>query len=111
MLENTALMRASMRGHPEIARMLLERTDTDINIQNKNGETSLWKASSLGHTAIVRLNLQRKDIDIGLKNTDGHTALSIATIKATTILYIYYKSTSVPTKRMTTKTYFGFELQ
>ena len=51
----TALMRASYRGHTEVVKLLLERPEIDVNVQNSRGDTALMWASWNDHTEIVNL--------------------------------------------------------
>ncbi len=50
----TALMWASLEGHPEIAKLLIEE-GADVNVQNDDGATALMAASQEGHKEIAKL--------------------------------------------------------
>ena len=71
----TELMWASYEGHTEIVKLLLERPETDVNLQNHWGNTALMFASYEGYTEIVKMLLERPKIDVNLQNSDGNTAL------------------------------------
>ena len=71
----TALIVASANGRTEIARMLLERPEILVNLQDEDGETALMRASANVRTEIVKLLLERPEIDVNLQDEDGETAL------------------------------------
>jgi ankyrin repeat protein len=56
----TPLMTASIAGHSEVVRFLLEHliVKKDINHSTKRGETVLWKACQWGHGACVTALLE-----------------------------------------------------
>ena len=82
---NTPLHWAAWFGNPDMAWFLLytnisgktERLETDINIQNKNGETALHYAAKLGREICVRdILLIRTDIKPNIKDhRAGNTPL------------------------------------
>ncbi|KAF8463346.1 hypothetical protein BDZ91DRAFT_732102 [Kalaharituber pfeilii] len=63
----------SIPVHEVIVRLLLDRSDIQINLTDKNGETPLFRAISRCCEGIVRLLLDRSDIDINLPNKEGTT--------------------------------------
>jgi len=78
----TALIPAAERGHVEIVRELLTRTDVDINYVNNLGWTALLEAIILGdggprHTETVRL-LVEAGTDVNLADAQGVTPLAHA---------------------------------
>ena len=50
---------------------------TDVNAQDRAGETALMKAAFNGHVSIVEM-LLAGNADLELKNNDGETALTLA---------------------------------
>ena len=74
----TALIVASANGRTEIARMLLERPEILVNLQDEDGETALMRASNNGRTKIVKLLLERPEIDVNLENQRCQTAFMLA---------------------------------
>jgi len=75
---NTVLILTSMfGGYVEIAKLLLEHKDIDVNIRNDEGNTALLYAS-IYHIKIVELLLEREDIDVNVQCNEGNTALHIA---------------------------------
>jgi ankyrin repeat protein len=71
------LIEAISSGHEEIACMLIQREDVDVNL-HEYGYTALMSAAEDGHEAIVRLLLEREDIDVNLGEKAGVTALICA---------------------------------
>ncbi|WP_405079385.1 ankyrin repeat domain-containing protein [Paenibacillus chitinolyticus] len=74
----TALIPASERGHTDIVRELLTRTQVDVNHVNRLGWTALLEAVILGdggevHRTIIRLLLDH-GADVHLPDGDGVTA-------------------------------------
>ena len=51
----TALHWASLNGHPECVKLLLNHSDIDINITDIKGRTPLVYASTFKHTEIMNL--------------------------------------------------------
>ena len=74
----TALIWASLNGHKEIVRMLLERPEILVNLQNSGGQTALIWASRMGRTEIVQMLLERPEILVNLQDEWGWTALMYA---------------------------------
>lgn len=66
------------RKNNKIAKLLIERSETEVNVQNSDGWTGLMEASMYGHDEIVKMLLGRPDIDITIKRGD-RTAWSWAT--------------------------------
>ena len=72
----TALMLASLNGHCDVVRLLLER-EGKVNVVAQNGATALILASQHGYGDVVRLLLERK-ADVNTITQDGRTALMVA---------------------------------
>jgi ankyrin repeat protein len=72
------LCRAAYNGNIEVARLLLERDDIDVNFSDETSLTALYSATLKGHEAIVRLLLQVSDIQPNKFSGDGQTALFCA---------------------------------
>lgn len=86
----TALHSASMGGHTEICKLLINNgadvnilctlrinKDADVNVQNTDRVTALHYASANGHTEVCKL-LILNGADVNVQNVDGFTALTIA---------------------------------
>jgi ankyrin repeat protein len=78
----TALIPAAHRGHVEMVRALLARTDVDVDHINDPGWTALLEAVILGdggpvHTEIVRMLLEA-GADRSIADRDGVTPLEHA---------------------------------
>ena len=58
-------------------RILLDKFNIDVNIQNKGGKTALYWASYHNNLDIVRLLLEH-GADVNIQNKDGNTALHLA---------------------------------
>jgi hypothetical protein len=76
---DTALIKASNRGHSAIVAVLLQNEDLDVNLQDRDGKTALFWASSIGYDAIVVELLKRVDVDVSLRDDRNTTALDEAT--------------------------------
>ena len=72
----TALQLASMRGHTEVVKLLLDR-GASVDEKGEDGDTALMRASYGGHTEVVKLLLDR-GASVDEKDTDGNTALMLA---------------------------------
>jgi uncharacterized protein len=70
------LLIASLKGHIEIVRLLLEN-NADVDIKTDLGATALMIAAANGHTEIVRLLLE-KGANASLRNSNGKTAADVA---------------------------------
>jgi ankyrin repeat protein len=69
---STPLISASLFGHAEIAKLLIN-AGAKLNVQNNDGSTALITAAFFGRTEIVNLLLQSK-ADKTIKNKYGQTA-------------------------------------
>jgi pectate lyase len=75
----TALQRAVIAGHKDIAALLIDH-GARVNYKDSAGFTSLRYAIEGGHTEIVELLIE-KGADVSAKNTEGRTPLDIAVMK------------------------------
>lgn len=76
----TALMNAALRGHADIAQILLAK-GADVNAKTSSGWTALMAAAAMGHGDVVRI-LCEKGADVKTRDKDyGVTALRLATDK------------------------------
>jgi ankyrin repeat protein len=57
---------------------LLDRRDTDVNLQDSSGRSALMVASVLGHFDVVSLLLRNKACDANLVSQNGDIAHSLA---------------------------------
>ena len=91
----TALMEAALHGNDQIAKMLLDRDDVDVNMVSGQVQymsthatlgichkcNALELASSNGHAGVVKLLVERADIDVNATHSPfGYTALIEAVI-------------------------------
>jgi ankyrin repeat protein len=60
--EETALMNACEKGYIEIAKLLINHKNIDVNLKNNKFETALELALKKGHTEIVNLLINHKTI-------------------------------------------------
>jgi ankyrin repeat protein len=74
----TALMFASAQGRLEVARMLLEHPDINVNAMDDQKRTSFWWAAANGHYEIVHLLANQRGVKKRLKDSNGQTAYAIA---------------------------------
>ena len=74
--DETALLWASMHGHTEVCKLLLEN-DANVNHANEDGETALIWASHCGHTKLCKLLLEN-GADVNHVDKSGDTVLSLA---------------------------------
>ena len=73
----TELMVGSYFGLEAVVRLLLLEAKTNVNAENKDGDTALYWGARSGHEAVVRLLLESK-ANVNAKGVDGHTALHVA---------------------------------
>ena len=71
---STPLIVASLYGHTEAARLLVE-SGADMNATSREGDTALHLAAFFCHGEIVALLLEN-GVDVNAKNNKGKTALS-----------------------------------
>ncbi|KAJ5500692.1 hypothetical protein N7453_009743 [Penicillium expansum] len=74
----TALMFASAHGMFEIAKMLLEHPNINVNAVDDQGRTSLWWGAAGGHFEVVQLLANQRGVKKRLKDSNGQTAYAIA---------------------------------
>ncbi|KAF9092369.1 hypothetical protein BGX23_004368 [Mortierella sp. AD031] len=74
----TALHNASSKGYIDIAQVLLEKGEADINTRSKMGHTPLINAASKGDIAMVLYFLNHARADPLLKNTFSEMAYDVA---------------------------------
>ena len=71
-----ALHLASINGHLEIVKLLLE-SGANVHIKDKGDQTALHLASRNGHLEIVKLLLE-SGANVNIKDKNGQTALHYA---------------------------------
>jgi uncharacterized protein len=76
----TPLMLASMKGHVEVVRCLLDK-GAAMNEGEGDGQTALYKACSEGHLPVVRLLVERGADPSIVDNVKAWTPLIIASIQ------------------------------
>ncbi|KAF9429702.1 hypothetical protein BGZ94_009787 [Podila epigama] len=74
----SALHNASSRGYIDIAQVLLEKGEADINARSKMGHTPLINAASKGDVAMVLYFLNHANANPLLKNIFSETAYDVA---------------------------------
>jgi len=74
---NSAAMLAVNNGHIDTLKLLLDRTDLDIDDSNNRGETPLIRASFKGHAEILRY-LLTKGADVDIRNSNREDATDVA---------------------------------
>ena len=78
---STALHYAMSTNHPRVFKLLLDCSETNFNVENKDGNTPLQMAVSCNNLANVKMFLQDKRCTskiINNKNKSGETALTEA---------------------------------
>mgnify|MGYP000480537135 FL=1 len=74
--EWTPLHYAAIRGHKEIAELLIAK-GADVNAKNSVGQTPLQFAAGYGHKEIAELLIDN-GADVNVKDDDGETPLDFA---------------------------------
>ncbi|KAF8463355.1 ankyrin repeat-containing domain protein, partial [Kalaharituber pfeilii] len=69
---------AEVHNNESTVRLLLDHSDIDINLADKDGKTPLHCAVERRSKSTVRLLLDHSDIDINLADKDGKTPLHYA---------------------------------
>ena len=67
----TALFFAGNKGQENVAKLLLERPETDVNRVDQEGWNVLSQAANYGHQDVAALLLARDDIAADMVNGDG----------------------------------------
>ena len=73
----TPLMLGALKGHVKLAALLTNIT-TDINEQDKSGNTALHYAVVKERLEVVKVLMKNQDIDVDIKNNEGNTAIDLA---------------------------------
>ena len=76
----TPLVVASLEGHDEIVRLLVERRDTNPNLSMDQGATPLYFAAQEGHLECVQALMKRDDLDPNIA-WKGKSPLYVAAIQ------------------------------
>jgi len=76
-LGRTPLLRAALKGHFNIARVLLERPDINVNQADNDGCTALYFACLKGEDNLVQLLLGQPNVKVNQVNKHGWTPLFI----------------------------------
>ena len=71
---------AASEGHEAVVKILVAKSDVELDMRDKNGQTPLSRASSNGHDTVVKLLLAKKGIDLNSKDINSRTALSLACV-------------------------------
>jgi ankyrin repeat protein len=74
----TALMFASAQGKFEVAKMLLEHPNINVNAVDDQRRTSFWLAAAGGHYEVVQLLANQRGVKKRLRDSNGQTAYAIA---------------------------------
>ena len=72
------LIDACFQGEFEIVKLLLERTDAQLDARNEKGNTGFHVACYKGHKDIVQMLLNCSDIEVNATDIDGRTAFMLA---------------------------------
>ena len=77
------LIEASRHGKIEIVKLLLERTETQLEARNEDGNTAFHLACFFGHNDVVQLlmNGHDKNIDLNIRGIGEMTALMMASLR------------------------------
>ncbi|KAJ7788289.1 ankyrin repeat-containing domain protein, partial [Mycena olivaceomarginata] len=78
----TPLHYASLRGHTDVAKFLIE-TGADVNVTDKDGVTPLHYTSLQGHTDVAKFLID-KGADVNATNKDRATPLHYASLRGHT---------------------------
>lgn len=73
----TPLMLGALKGHTKLAALLTNIT-TNINEQDKAGNTALHYAVVRERLEVVKVLMKNRDIDTDIRNKDGNTAIDLA---------------------------------
>jgi len=75
----TALAWASVKGHEEVVKALLERDDVNPNqVDTHSGRTPLSRAAENGHEGVVKILLEGNDVHTTTPDKQNETPLSLA---------------------------------
>jgi ankyrin repeat protein len=77
-LESLPLYHAAENGHEQVVRLLLDRSDVDVNMKRNVKITPLIVAAEKGFEGIVRALLEKPGIVPDLAGSHGKTALMCA---------------------------------
>ena len=77
---NTPLHMASLCGHKELARLLINKYNCPIGTKDKNKQTPLHKACSSGHLTLVRLLILEFKADVNVTDHQSSTPLCLAAL-------------------------------
>lgn len=75
---DTPLQLAIWYSQEDVAKLLIESGQTDVNLNSGHMMTPLLQASFAGNEGIVRALLQRPDLDTNVSDIHGRNALSLA---------------------------------
>jgi hypothetical protein len=85
---NAPLYHAAENGHEHVVRLLLDRSDVDVNMKRNVKMTLLLVAAEKGFEGIVRALLEKPNIVPDLAGSHGKTALMCAAGDVTRHLFI-----------------------
>ena len=74
----SAISKAALLGHYNVAALLLQHKDIRVNQRDKSGFTPLTNAARMGHHRVVEIFLEHKDIHVNLASKAGVTSLCSA---------------------------------
>ena len=81
--KDTPLIKAVMHNRLEVARLLCEEFQADLNIRGQLGGTAIWWAARLGHYSMVEM-LAGWGADMEIKDDNGSTPVSQAALNEKT---------------------------